>query len=58
MKEKIIKSMIADIIQKYNNNKTKRNIELNKLMRFIKALDYFAGKRRKLYTLIIENKKK
>ena len=48
MKEKLL---LPILVQLKGNTK-----ELNKVMRFVKSCDYFKGKRRKIYKLIIKYK--
>ena len=56
-KERMIKTIVADLTSKYKYNKSKKISELNKLLRFVKSSSYFEGKKRKLYGIIIEAKK-
>lgn len=57
MKEKIIKSIVSELKTRYKHNTNKKIKELNKVLRFVKSSNYFEGKRRNIYKIIIKAKK-
>ena len=58
MKEKIIKIIVSELNQRFDYNKKRRIGELNKLKTFVKNSSYFDGKKKKIYSIIIQAKKK